>query len=42
LPDLASLVLMTDGLLRRGYSDEDVKKLIGGNFLRHFREIWRG
>ena len=37
-----SLVRLTDALLRRGYSDEDVRKIIGGNFLRHFREVWKG
>jgi membrane dipeptidase len=37
-----SLVKLTDALLRRGYSDDDVRKIIGGNFLRHFREVWKG
>jgi membrane dipeptidase len=42
LPQINSLVRLTDGLLRRGYKDEDVLKVIGGNFLRHFREVWHG
>jgi hypothetical protein len=37
-----SLVRLTDALLRRGYSNEDVRKIIGGNVLRHFREVWKG
>jgi membrane dipeptidase len=40
MPDLANLAPITEGLLRRGYADDDVKKIIGGNFLRHFRAIW--
>jgi membrane dipeptidase len=42
LPDLTNLVLVTDALQRRGYSDDDVRKLIGGNFLRHLRDAWGG
>lgn len=26
--------------LKRGYSDEDVVKILGGNWLRLFRETW--
>lgn len=29
---------VTEGLLRRGYGDDDVRKLLGGNFLRVVRE----
>ena len=29
------------GLLRRGYSADDIKKIWGGNFLRVFREAER-
>ena len=31
---------MTEGLLRRGYSVEDVHKLMGGNFVRVFEATW--
>jgi membrane dipeptidase len=31
---------VTRGLLERGYRDEDVQKVLGGNFVRLFREIW--
>jgi membrane dipeptidase len=33
---------VTRGLLARGYSEADVQKIVGGNFLRLFREIWGG
>ena len=35
LPNLAS------ELLARGYGESDVKKILGGNWLRLFREVWR-
>ena len=31
---------LTEALLGRGYSDEDVKKIMGENFLRLFQEVW--
>lgn len=31
---------LTQGLLERGYSEHDVKKIIGENFLRLFGELW--
>jgi len=31
---------VTDGLLARGYSDADVQKVLGGNFLLVFRTVW--
>ncbi|HXV60077.1 MAG TPA: membrane dipeptidase [Vicinamibacteria bacterium] len=33
-------VLLTEGLIRRGYSDADVKGILGGNFQRVLSEIW--
>ncbi len=30
------------GLERRSYADEDIRKLLGGNWLRYFREIFNG
>ena len=36
LEDIARLPNITYELLRRGYSDEDVRKVLGGNFLRAF------
>jgi len=32
---------ITRGLKRRGYSDEDVKKIMGGNFLRIWKQVAR-
>jgi membrane dipeptidase len=31
---------VTRGLVERGYGDEDVRKIVGGNFLRVFRTVW--
>lgn len=35
------LPLVTEALLRRGYPAEGIKKILGGNFLRIFKEVWR-
>jgi membrane dipeptidase len=32
---------LVEGLLRLGWSDADVKGLLGGNFLRVARRVWR-
>lgn len=31
---------MTVGLIRRGYSEEDIRKILGLNWLRVFHEVW--
>ena len=31
---------VTRGLVARGYSDEDIQKILGGNFLRVARAVW--
>ena len=31
---------LTEGLIRRGYSDDDIKLILGGNFRRVLKEIW--
>jgi microsomal dipeptidase-like Zn-dependent dipeptidase len=33
---------VTEGLLRRGYRDDDVRAILGGNWLRLLAEIWGG
>ena len=33
---------VTEGLLSRGYSPEDVKKIMGGNWLRLYEKVWPG
>jgi len=37
--DIRDLALITDAMLRRGYSEERIRKFLGGNLLRVFREI---
>jgi len=37
----ADLPKITQGLLDRGYSSDDIKKILGGNLLRVFREVER-
>jgi membrane dipeptidase len=37
LPDVGSFPKLTEELLRRGYADDDVRKVLGGNLLRAFR-----
>jgi len=31
---------LTDGLIRRGYSDNDIGLILGGNFRRVLTQIW--
>jgi membrane dipeptidase len=33
---------VTRGLVVRGYSDEAIRRILGGNFLRVFRQVWGG
>ena len=42
LYDHGEAVLITDELLTRGYGEEDIKKIIGGNFLRVYESILKG
>ena len=32
---------LTEALVERGFSDDEVLKILGGNFLRVFREVWK-
>lgn len=41
LEDVSTYPLVTQGLLNRGYSDEDIRKIMGGNVLRVLREAER-
>ena len=34
--------LFTVGLVQRGYSDDDIRKIVGGNILRVARDVWEG
>jgi membrane dipeptidase len=38
--DYAEIVNVAERLLARGYSDRDVRKILGENFLRVFGEVW--
>lgn len=38
--DVYRIVEITRGLVVRGYSDEDIKKILGLNFLRLFNDVW--
>jgi membrane dipeptidase len=38
----SKLVNLTAGLLDRGYGEDDVRKIMGGNWHRVFRESWGG
>ncbi|MBI3998945.1 MAG: membrane dipeptidase, partial [Armatimonadetes bacterium] len=40
LEDVAKLPNMTTGLQRRGYSEDRIRKVLGGNALRVFRQVW--
>jgi membrane dipeptidase len=37
--DIRDLAMITDAMLRRGYSAERIRKFLGGNLLRVFRQI---
>lgn len=37
----AEVLNFVDKLKRRGYSEADVKKILGGNYLRVFRQVWK-
>ena len=39
LEDFSKMPALTDALLRRGYKEEDIKKIMGGNFLRVIKEV---
>jgi membrane dipeptidase len=32
---------ITKGLVARGYSDQEIEKILGGNFMRVFKAVWR-
>lgn len=40
LEDVSKLPNLTAGLLARSYTPEDIKKILGGNALRVFRQVW--
>ena len=40
VPDLTRLELLTVELVRRGYSDEEIRKVLGGNLFRLYSDVW--
>ncbi|TET43570.1 MAG: membrane dipeptidase [Dehalococcoidia bacterium] len=40
--DVSQWPQVTKGLVARGYSDQDIKKMLGLNFLRVLKEVWGG
>ncbi|MFC5469253.1 membrane dipeptidase [Cohnella suwonensis] len=36
-----TFINFTRGLVARGYSDEDVSRIMGGDWLRVFEQVWR-
>jgi membrane dipeptidase len=41
LPDIARLPALTEALARRGYADDVILKVLGGNYLRVFEQVWK-
>ena len=39
LEDVSKMPNLTAALLKRGYSEADIQKIMGGNFLRVIREV---
>jgi membrane dipeptidase len=37
--DIRDLAMITDAMLRRGYSEERIRKFLGGNLMRVFRQV---
>jgi microsomal dipeptidase-like Zn-dependent dipeptidase len=40
LKSVSELKIITEALLARGYSAQDIEKILGGNFLRVFEKVW--
>jgi membrane dipeptidase len=41
LENISKVMAVTEGLVSRGYGEEDIHKILGGNFLRVFKEVWK-
>jgi len=41
LEDMSKIPAITQRLLERGHSDEVVLKILGGNYLRVFKQVWK-
>ncbi len=40
IKSVSEIILLTEGLVDRGYSDQEIKKILGENFLRVFEKVW--
>lgn len=40
LAEYSQVFQITEGLIARGYSDQDIKKILGLNLLRVYKEVW--
>lgn len=40
LSDASKMPLITEGLVKRGYSDQQIRLILGENYLRVFRQVW--
>jgi membrane dipeptidase len=40
LTDASQMPLITAGLVKRGYSNADIRLILGGNYLRVFEQVW--
>ena len=41
LEDVSKLPNLTKSLVARGYSDQEIEKILGGNFLRVIKTVWK-
>ena len=41
LESTTKMLNLTMGLVARGYSDQDIGRMLGGNFIRVFKDVWR-
>jgi membrane dipeptidase len=41
LSHLGELPQLTEGMLKRGYDDADIKNILGANYVRVLRQIWK-
>jgi membrane dipeptidase len=41
IEDISKAPNFTAGLIARGYSESDIKKILGENFIRVFKEVWK-
>lgn len=39
--DFGEIITVIEKLSKRGYQDEDISKILGGNFLRVFKQVWK-